>query len=364
MRSLIKDTKKADIWALGISVVFLFLLFALRAPSVGRDIMGYKEMYENLAANRKYGVDTYWTEKGYDMLELFFGRTLKADWQVFMAFCSGVSILAYFFFIKRYSKDPALSLLIYVLMGHMVFDLSAVRNMLSVAICLAVMPLFEKKGFWPAAVVTLAVIAIATQIHSSAYIFFLLFILYKIPINSITVFFFISLPLFFFGLRGPIMSWAIATFKKSAEDTGASLGGNSFFYAFILFFTVLVFLLYIRQGNGTAKEEATLKRQNSAAARTVNMFGELDTSILMPFRMVYIGTLFTIFIGSNTLVRMAQYGLIFTVLLLPNVISKLEIRSRVIVRAAVLCFLILYFYFFKVRTNDLDFLPYVFYWNG
>ena len=364
MRSVIKDTKKADIYALRISVLALFLLFALRAPSVGRDIAGYKEMYENIAVNTRYDTNTYWTETGYEMLEIFFGRTLKADWQVFLAFCNGFSILSYYFFIKRHSEDPVFSVLVYVFMGYMIFDLSAVRNMLAIAICLFVVPLFDKKGFWPAAVATLAIITVATQIHSSAYIFFLFYFLYKIPINNITIFLFITLPIFLFALRNQIINFAISTFKKSVEDNGAYLGGNALLYVLILLFTVFVFLIYVWQENGSIKERTQIAKKESKAEISINMFGKMENSILMPFRMVYVGVVFTIFTGSNTFVRMAQYGLIFTILLLPNIISKLEAKSRFIVKISAIILLAAYFYLFKVRTNDLDFLPYAFYWNG
>ena len=364
MRSVIKDTKKADIYALRISVLALFLLFALRAPSVGRDIAGYKEMYENIAVNTRYDTNTYWTETGYEMLEIFFGRTLKADWQVFLAFCNGFSILSYYFFIKRHSEDPVFSVLVYVFMGYMIFDLSAVRNMLAIAICLFVVPLFDKKGFWPAVVATLAIITVATQIHSSAYIFFLFYFLYKIPINNITIFLFITLPIFLFALRNQIINFAISTFKKSVEDNGAYLGGNALLYVLILLFTVFVFLIYVWQENGSIKERTQIAKKESKAEISINMFGKMENSILMPFRMVYVGVVFTIFTGSNTFVRMAQYGLIFTILLLPNIISKLVAKSRFIVKISAIILLAAYFYLFKVRTNDLDFLPYAFYWNG
>lgn len=362
-KSLIKDEKKAQTYALGISALLLFLVFALRAPSVGRDIPGYKEMYEKLATNLKYDANTYWTETGYEWLEIFFGRYLKADWQVFLAFCSGFSILSYYLFIKRYSLDPTFSVLIYIFMGYMIFDISAVRNMLSIAICLFVLPLFDKKGFWPAVVVTFAVILVATQFHSSAYIFFILYLLYKIPINSITVFFFISLPVFFFGLRGPIMNWAISNFKRSDVDGGLSLGGNVILYVIFLFFAVLIFLIS-RKHNGMSMRN--IGRRDSVTGERIHLkdaFGDIDIPTMMSFRMVYAGALFTIFAGSNTFARMAQYGLIFTIILLPNLTSKLEIKSRLITKIGLLALLAAYFYFLKVKTNDLEFLPYRFFWQ-
>ncbi len=364
MRSIVKDTKKAETYALGISALLLFLVFALRAPSVGRDIPGYKEMYEKLAANLKYDANTYWTEKGYELLEIFFGRYLKADWQVFLAFCSGFSIFSYFLFIKRYSLDPTFSLLIYIFMGYMIFDISAVRTMLSIAICLLVLPFFDKKGIWPAMAVTFAVILVATQIHSSAYIFFFLYILYKIPINSISIFFFVSLPVFFFALRGPIMDWAISNFKRSEVDGGLSLGGNVILYALFLLFAIIVFFVSCRQRGISMKSIGGVNLAAAQKTQIRDALSNIDIPTMMSFRMLYAGALFTIFAGSNIFSRMAQYGLIFTITLLPNLTSKLEAKSRFIVKLGLLGLLAVYFYFLKVRTNELDFLPYKFFWQA
>ena len=363
MRSIVKDSKKADAYALGVSAVVLFLVFALRAPSVGRDIVGYKDMYEQLAKHSKYGVDTYWTERGYELLEIFFGRYLHADWQVFLAFCNGVSVLSYYLFIKKHSFDPSFSLLIYILMGYMIFDISAVRTMLAIAICLFVVPLFDKKGIWPPVVVIFAVIMVATQIHSSAYIFFILYLLHKIPINNISMFIFIALPLFFFAFRTQIMRWAINNFKTSTVDGGFSLGGNAILYSGILVFAVILFLISRDQKGMSLKNIGKTDSKTKGKFRLKDAFGDVDPSIMLSFRMVYAGTIFLIFTGSNILARMTEYGLIFTIILLPNMISRLEIKSRFLVKTGTLIFLALYFYMLKVKVNELDFLPYVFFWK-
>ena len=361
-RAIIENPKKADIYALRISALVLFLIFALRAPSVGRDISGYKDMYEHIAKHIAYDKDSYWTETGYELLELFFGRVIKADWQIFLAFCSGVSVFSYYLFIKRYSYDPAFSLLMYIFMGYMVFDISAVRNMLSVAICLFVVPLFDKKRIWPWAFIILAVIFAATQIHASAYIFFIMYLLYKIPVNGITAFFFVSLPFFFFVFRKPIVGWAINNFKKSEVDDGMSIGGNVVFYVLIILFAVLLFLIFSNQNGISLKNlgKKSLGRQDGLGLD--NSFAKTDPSTMLAFRMTYSGAVFLAFIGTNIFVRMAQYGVIFSIILLPNLISKLEIKSRIVIKIAVIGFLAAYFYVYKIRLNELDFLPYVPYW--
>lgn len=363
IKGIVNDTKKADIYALRISAMLLFLIFALRAPSVGRDIQGYKDMYEGLAQNLKNDTNTYWTETGYELLELFFGRVLKADWQIFLAFCSGFSIFSYYLFIKRYSLDPTFSLLIYIFMGYMIFDMSALRNAVAIAICLFILPFFDKNGIWPAVIVTFTVIMVATQFHSSAYVLFIFYILYKIPINSITIFFFVSLPIFFFSFRGPVMNWAINYFKKSTVDGGLSVGGNSLLYVIFLLFAVIIFLVYQNQKGVSVKSIGKRNPVTGELFSIKDALEDIDASTMMAFRMVYVGALITIFAGTNIFARMAQYGLIFTTILLPNMTSKMEIKSRFTVKSVLLVLLVVYFCFLKVRTNDLDFLPYVFYWN-
>jgi hypothetical protein len=106
---------------------------------------------------------------------------------------------------------------------------------------------------------------------------------------------------------------------------------------------------------------------NLAAAQKTQIrdaLSNIDIPTMMSFRMLYAGALFTIFAGSNIFSRMAQYGLIFTITLLPNLTSKLEAKSRFIVKLGLLGLLAVYFYFLKVRTNELDFLPYKFFWQA
>ncbi|MBO4693932.1 MAG: EpsG family protein [Clostridia bacterium] len=364
LQSIFEDRKKANLCALIISALFLFLMLALRAPSVGRDVIGYKNMYEQFAKNTRYDADTYWVEKGYSMIQMFFARVLKADWQVFLAFCSGFSVFSYFLFLKRYSSDPAFSLLVYILMGYMMFDMSAMRTALALSICLLILPLFDKKGIWPPMIVTIIVIFIAIQFHSSAYIFYLLYLLYKTPLNSVSVFCFISLPMFFFAFRGPIVDWAIGNFKKSAIDGGASLGGNALLYIFILIFAVIVFVFLAYQNGTSFKSIVRIDPQTKKRKHFKDVFADIDSSTIMAFRMLYAGVAFTIFTGNNIFARMAEYGLIFTVILLPNLISKFEIRSRYILKIGLIGLMMLYFYYYKVIPDDLWCVPYKFFWDA
>lgn len=346
-RALSHDSQTKKNIALKMSMFALFLMFALRAPSVGRDMQGYKMMYERFSfATLETFNKIYWTEYGYNLLELVFSHYLHCPWQLFIAAIYGFVTISYYYFFKKYSSNPIYSLLIYVLFGYFILDLSATRTALALAICLYAVPQLHKQGI-KALIKYIVITLIAAQIHSSAYIFLLLYIVPKIRTNKYTILFAVLIPLALFAFRTSIISFVILTFKRSATDTGISFGGFSIVYFAIIFVSLVVYFQILPK-----------KMSNSDTA-----FLELEQSIMMPVKMVYFGFLFTIFVGENVLARMAQYGIIFTTVLVPNIIHKLNISSKIAVYFSFTVFMLIIFYVFKIRVNELDFLPYIFFWN-
>lgn len=337
---------RSDI-ALKMSMFALFLMFALRASSVGRDMQGYEMMYERFSfATIQTFNKMYWTEYGYNLLELVFSHYLHCPWQLFVVAIYGFVTISYYYFFKRYSSDPIYSLLIYILFGYFILDLSATRTALALAICLFAVPQLHKQGLKPL-IKYVIITLIAAQIHSSAYIFLVLYIVPKIRTNKYTILFAVLIPFALFLFRSSIISFVILTFKRSATDTGISFGGFSIVYLAIILASLLVYFQVLPK----------ISYYSDTA------FLELEQSIMMPIKMVYFGFLFTIFVGENILARMAQYGIIFTTILMPNIFCKLNISSRMASYFIFTVFMLIIFYVFKIRVNELDFLPYVFFWN-
>ena len=357
IQAIVKNERQAKKISLIISFFAILLVCVLRAHTVGRDILGYKTMYDSYARISTISqMDLYWTEPGYELLEMVCKHYLRLDWQVFMGIIYTYCMISYFLFIKRYSEDYSLSLLTYVCFSFFVFDLSAIRNMMGLATCLWAYPFIEKKNI-KSFILFLLVVLVAVQFHLSAYMFLLIYVITVIPFNRLTSIFYLFAPIFIFAFRSSIMSFVIATFKEHSVDQGISLGGNAIFYLIVLLFGVYEW--YLEQNGKPDRyslHDRSLPTCASAAQNQQMMFN-------YPLKIFYFSSVMMIFVGENTLVRVAQYGLIFMIILLPNMVSRLQEKDRVLVKGIAISFLIFYFYYYKLRLNDLDILPYRFFWE-
>ena len=98
------------------TVVFfsmLFLIFSLRDYSVGRDLQGYSDVYEMTAGNKWFDASWVWMEPGYVFL-MKLGNELGMTFRQFLFFCNFIILFPLAQYIYKYSKDVALSLVIYV----------------------------------------------------------------------------------------------------------------------------------------------------------------------------------------------------------------------------------------------------------
>lgn len=340
-----RKIKKREAMRLLAALFPIYLLMALKAPSVGRDISGYARMYESFFYASWSNYDLYWTEWGYETLEMFFTHILNFNFTQFAATLYAFICVSYYKFWKRYSKDGCLSCLVYVCFGFICFDLSGLRNALALAIFLLAVPYAEKRGFWNG-VKYFAILWLATQIHNSAYagIFYFLMIRYSFPKIAYAL-----APIVVLASQSVLAPLVMEVSSKNIS--GSAFGGNLIFYVVVLLLPLLLWSLWKKVSqNGEASPSAT---------RILSWFQEMA----MPMRTMYTGTLFLMFSGGGSFSRVANFGLFFISVLIPNALYPLNRKSRTLLRTLVTIFLLVYFWFYKLRTNELDILPYRFFWE-
>ena len=352
---LIKNEKWQKIVCLLFFMIGVYLVLALKAPCVGRDIEGYKRMYETFKDASWSNYDLYWTESGYEFLEMFFTHTLGFSFQGFAACVYGFSVLAYSIFFYKYSKDVTLSWLIYICFGFFTFDISGIRNMLSIAIVLLAVVFAEKKSIWWN-LVFFALVILAAQIHRGAYYCILLYFFVRFPMRKNNRLVFPLLAVAALALR-PFAGDLLASIDTKNKIEQISVGGNMIAYIFMLAFPFVVWAVANYEYNAT-------QRYNGKAdfgLKSEAYFNDIE----MPLRVFYFGIITVILtgVGTSTLVRLAQPSLFFMTLVIPNSLQKLEPKSRLIMKTLVFAIFVLYFYVFKLLPNDLDMCPYITYWN-
>lgn len=320
-----------------ISMIAIFLIMALKSTSVGTDTYGYSKMYESFFHASWSNYDLYWTEWGYETLEMIFTHFFHFDFYQFTAVIYAFICFSYYHFWKKYSSDYTLSMLIYICFGTFVFDLSGIRNALAIAIFLFAVPYIKESGI-KNIIKYFIIVMIAAQIHKSAYICILLFIFVRWSYPLIIYIFMPVLTLFFRPFILPI----ITLISGKDISNGIQAGGNLIFYIVVLllplFFTII-------KNNGKL---------------SMTLIHDMFYSSNLSMKMIYISILLMLLAGESTFNRVADYGLFFVTILLPNSLEELEKSTRVISKSLLLIFLLAYFWIYKISTNELHMLPYIF----
>ena len=360
----IQNKELRDRRILVLSMLTVFLLMALKAPTVGRDIDGYRRIYELMEYCSWQNYDVSWMEWGYEFLTMVFVRIFHAPFQVFMICVYGFLYFSYYCFFKRYSQDYTTSVLLYICFTFLTFDTSTVRTMLGVGICLFAVPFAEKKGL-KNTIFFFAITLLAAQIHKSAYIFLAVYFIIKVKFSIRTAVLYIGVPAFLLAFRSQLFA-LINLYLKTVSEAGSAVGGNMLIYVLCLILTGAIWYYYDRGTSATSLDLKIGRVTYTASDEISDAEGELicyfnTTGLAM--RLIYAGIIMQLFAANSVLSRMAQYLQIFILILVPNNLCRLNTRSRMIMKMILYLFAIIYFWYFSLAANALDIVPYRFFWN-
>ena len=345
----INEEKKRNIF-LDIAFVAVFLLCVLRNPSVGRDIEGYRRAYE-LTKNVEWSNFRYiYFEHGYILL-MKICISIGLNFQWYLAVVYLIVLVPIFVIIKRYSKNAPLSVLIYICYMYFEFDLTGIRQAISMSICLlAFIVLVEVKKF--PMLKSAVIVIIASLFHQGAYVFFVFIALMVIKkFESYLYVMVISLPAVFL-FRGSILKF-IGDFlseKALSSNTGLYLGLN-------LFFTCLLSIIFI-----FSMHIVSNPRVDDLAVKVPNRFKFKfeETGTRMFILSIFVMLLF----GSNIFVRSSMNLSQIIIILLPNHIAKYDAKTKIIFNIGVGVFMIVFFFTNSLVPNNFDIVPYRFLWQN
>ena len=346
-----------------LSMLAVFLLMALKAPTVGRDIDSYRRLYEMMQFRSWQNYDISWMEWGYELLTMVFVHVFHASFQMFMVCVYAFLYYSYYRFFKRYSQDFTTSVLLYICFTFLTFDTSAVRTMLGVGICLFAVPFAEKKGL-KNTVIFFVITLLAAQIHKSAYIFFVVYFVIKVKFSIRSAVLYVGIPALLLAFRSRLYV-LINLYLKTVSEAGSAVGGNMLIYIICLVLTGAIWYHFDR-GAGSNKSVAQNEEQMPSpytASGEEGLIVDYFNTTGLAMRLIYVGIIMQLFAANSVLARMAQYMQIFILILVPNNLSRLSTRSRIIMKMLLYAFAIIYFWYFSLAANALDIVPYKFFWT-
>lgn len=358
--------------SIGLLVAFvsMYAVMAMKAPSVGRDVSGYKSIYEMISLLPAENYDVSWMENGFEFLMMISSHVLHLQFQSFMACVYAFAYLSYYCFIKRYSKDPILSTIVYLCFTFFTFDCSAIRNMLAVSICLNAVRFTEDRNL-ASFILFLLITLCATSIHKSAFVFLLFYPIARASLHagSIAAILFVVSSIFL--LRTQLYQ-LIDTYLKTVEESAITIGGNLIFYLSVLVFAYNSSILTIRKLNERKTNQTIAQTDYIYDAPIVNseekQLSKDNEKLLYDIDMVALkaistGILLQLFASGSVLSRSAQYYQFFIIIALPNSLESLDRKSKWFLRVLIILFCIAYFIRYSLIANQLDIVPYAFYWS-
>jgi len=344
-RYLISDEKRSNRILL-FSFILIYLICILRDPSVGRDIPGYKYIYEETAKISWKDFDYVYFEHGYVFLMKICNK-LGISFQGFFAVAYAIILYPIYLFIKKYSTDKLFSALIYICYILFEFNLTGLRQAIAISIVLlAFIALLESRKF-PKILYVLLVL-IAASFHKSAYIalvFLPVVWIKSISFYTITMAFGTVFSLF---SRRYLFSYIKELFGKESFSVNAGLhiGGN------ILFMLAVCILgLYFNNIRYCVSENDLIKKIEST---------DSDRFMLKCFMF---GIVLAVFFGEETSARSFMFFSQSMMILIPNLSLKFDKKSVFAVKIVFIVFFIIFFYFNTLKANNFDIVPYRFFWN-
>ena len=314
----------------------------MRASSVGRDLQGYREVYL-LTNNIPFNDFSYvYFEKGYIFL-MKICVVMKLPFQGFLAFVYAIVMIPIFTFICHNSQNKLFSVLIYVCYINFEMSLSALRQAISVSIVLLAFDvLLNCRKRKLSALLSVGLVFLAATFHTSAIVVIPFFFLSGV-IQSVVRYVCVLAIGTVFGMFGRIYIFDLLKnlFKDEVINFNGEIhiGGNIEFMCAI---TIGCLVLYYK-----AKENTKFNLKKNSFLLKAYLFG----------------IIVLLFFGDANASRSYLFFGITGTVLIPNFIANFKLRNKIITESGFVIFLAAFFYFKTLKANNLDIVPYQFFWN-
>lgn len=298
-----------------IAWIVMFFLHAMRSEDVGKDTAVYNVIFARLASfpwsKILTGTITYWdgtgsivVESGYKLYNKIVSCLLHGPNAIIVANAFLLMILLYIV-IKKESPNSLLSLYLYFTLGYYQSSMNTIRNAIAVLIVYIGISSLEKKQV----VKYFLYVLLATTFHSSSILFFLMYFVFKFPIEekNVKVYFRISV-LAFAGISFILPQIkGLVPAKYQGYITATKIGTESIILGAV--FIILFFFVFLSMKR---KERTTVveRHQNGIWLE------------LMNFSMYAMG------IRLSQAARLAALFGVWQIVFIPQMLQTIESKKR------------------------------------
>lgn len=312
--------------------LILFLFLALRSRGIGStDTTNYYNMMRRAIAADSW--QEYYNpervEIGFQFFTFVLSRVFHSA-QTIIVVSAAIYTVSIAYSVYCNSQDVVFSMIMYVTLGLMQFEMQGMRQSIAMSICLFAYEAAKKRKIIP----FMLLILLAMQFHQTAVVFAVIYIIFWLKYKWNYIFAFIAISGVFFYSSNYIIGFANELFDRHYY-TSVDSGG---FIASAIYFLIIAFALVFNRKLYTDR------------IQTASLY--LTMTGCMCFLMRYVGTL--------AAERISFYFMFGQLILLPNTINCMKGKDRQLTKFIAV---MLMFALFAYRLRGSDFLPYYFFWQ-
>lgn len=346
-----KDLAKRDKFISWTFFAVLYVVLSMRDLSVGRDILHYKEAFDMAADYDWFYTDWIYMESGYIFL-MKLAQWLGLSFRAFLAVLYLVVIIPTAEFIRRFSKDVALSIELFMCFQFFVFYMSAFRQTLALGLCLMAFMAARKDGIGHFLLFLLLVSA-AMLIHRSSFIFLPVYFLLRKRLDWKMVAVYAVIVALALIYRRPLLRY-LQDAEITTHDFQQDLAIGMMFLVLVLIIVVQFFFF----NKGEALDSGIHVKKSILAPKGSVMPGVSNYSNLLVCSAILLLTF-----SGTILMRASTFYQAALLLLVPNMFAELSPSLRKLASIVTVVLLVAMFYFTTLLPNQLDIVPYVI-WQG
>ena len=333
-KKLLYETQVASI---DVFMIIFLVLLALRGISCGSDTRQYQNLFnEYRTQNFSQLLRSYDHEFGYKILNRIVG-VLTGNYQVLLVITSLMCVCPLWYFYKKESESQLLTIALFLAVAPYTMYFSGIRQAVAISLGIPAWYAAKNKKLWR----LIAIIILAMQFHSSAFMLLLLYPVYHAKITKKWLWFVVPCMVALFFFRTPIFSTLVAFLREdygAATETGAT--------TILLLLILFALYAYILPADCDLDKDTVAMRNMLLLSIVIQFF-----AMLHPLSM-----------------RMNYYFLIFIPILIPKIANRSKKQFTQIARLSVIVMTVYFMYYFinSVITDkdSLNIFPYIPFWQN
>lgn len=324
------------------SFLFIYLICIVRDYSVGVDIPAYKEAYEMSSGYEWFDASWIYMEPGYVFLMKVIS-SLGLSFRMFMSVAYLLLVVPISIYIIKYSKDPSLSIIIFICFTFFVFVLSALRQTLAFSFCLMAFLVATRKGK-KSLLLYCCLLLIAFSMHKSAIVFLPTYYLMRKRLNFKRIVLYVLL-----GFVASIWKPIIIQYFQSNEISKYGIDQNLTAGSSLVFIIVIIIISWL------------LSRKSNSIGQVYEIDKEtINIDLLNYSNLLAFSALVQIAFSGTILMRAAMFYQINILIVLPNMLILMHPKVRPIARCIIILLMLAVFYFTVLVPKQFDIVPFKF----